>query len=395
MNILLLTRAGESSHPMGRYLGLHCTYDFNNWIEGFSNLPYGFHSYDFYKSFVEDGPLVAERKILDLVHEHSIDLVVVPNMYYQVNVSFLRTLRSTGIQTLIVFFDDSTRFEDTNRYFLGHCDHIVTHESRRAVALYRSYGVIADFFPCFPSLAFYDRISAESSRSTLDLGEVSFVGANIADRSVFLEALSEAGLRVSVYGSGWPNGPVSQRSMLQIYRDSKISLNFTKNISPGGGKQLKARAFEIVLAGGFLLTEYDEELFSYFEAGREIDSFTSQDECVKKARYYLENPQIRESMRQRAIEKCRSEFNFETAWERYLQRLAKGNDSAETIPVLRALPTEAIRSFLRWNFRYFVARIRTGGIRQAIDQMRWCLRDLQFLSVDNAKKSSILTKNVS
>jgi len=365
---------------MGRSVDLHRTYDFNNWVEGFSSIPHVFCSFDFYKSFIETGPLVTEERVLCLVRKHSVDLVIVPNIYYEVGISFFPTLRAAGARSLVVFFDDSGRFEDTNRYYLGHCDYIVTHESITALERYQPYGVSVDFFPCFPSVAFYDRLLAECATKIPDLGDVTFVGAKIADRATFLGALTSAGFPVSVYGSGWPNGRVSQSAMLQIFRESKISLNFTKSLAPDGGKQLKARAFEIVLAGGFLLTEYDAELVSYFEVGTEIDTFSNLDECVQKTRYYLENPLIREAMRQRGQEKCRGYFNFEAAWTQYLGSLDSRNTSNEIGPILGDCPTQAIRSFVQWNFSFLIGRFKTSQPKLAMDQFCWCLREGRFLS---------------
>lgn len=380
MNILLLTITDQSNHPMGAYVDLHCNYDFGNWVLGFSGLPYDCYSFNYYKSFVERGPLTTEQIILGLVREHQIDLVIVPNMYYELNAAFLEKLRNAGTKSLIVFFDDSGRFEDINRYYLRHCDYILTHESKNALNLYRPYGVSVKFFPCFPSLAFYDRLLRDRADAIPNLRDVSFVGANIVDREAFWGALSKAGLPVEFYGSGWPNGRVPQTAMLKIFRDSKISLNFTKSLASGGGKQLKARAFEIILAGGFLLTEYDDELVSYFEVGKEIDTFSSLEECVQKTRYYLENPLIRESMRQRAIKKCREKLNFEAAWSQYLVGLDKQSELLGGSSAFGIAPNRAIRSFVRWNLCYLVGRLSTKQPRLALDQSRWALREALLLS---------------
>lgn len=365
---------------MGRYVDLHCHYDFCNWIEGFAGLSHACYSFDYYRSFVEDGPFSAERRILGLVQEHSVDLVIVPNMYFEISGSFLHTLRTAGAKSLVVFFDDSGRFENTNRYYLGLCEYIVTHETKAALELYQPYGVIVDFFPCFPSVSFYSRLLAERGAAIPDHGDVSFVGAKSVDRSAFLDALTAAGLAVSVYGSGWPNGRVSQLSMLQIFRDSKVSLNFTKSLVLDGGKQLKARAFEIVLAGGFLLTEYDAELVAYFEAGSEIDTFSSPDECVQKTRYYLENPLIRETIRQRGWEKCRGQLSFESAWTRYLGCLELRSGPGGIGTTIGSCPIKAVRAFVRWNISYLVGRLKTRHPRLAVDQLVWAARDVRFLS---------------
>lgn len=365
---------------MGRYVDLHCTYDFNNWLEGFSRIPYSIYHFNMYESFVVDGPLITEQKILSIVEREKITLVIFPNLYYEINVSFLQKLRMASVKSLAVFFDDSARFEHTNRYYLGHCDFILTHESERALALYKPYGLTPQFFPCFPSLTFYDRLFCESTGAVSEIHDVSFIGANIADRSIYFSSLIEAGLPVSFYGSGWANGRVTQSVMLQLFRDSRISLNFTKSGVNDGSKQLKARAFEIMLAGGFLLTEYDPELISYFEVGAEIDTFSTPEECTEKVKFYLENPITREAMRQRGTEKCRRDFNFETAWSQYLERIETHKMKQDAIAVTGTFPARAIRSFVSWNSKYFLGRLSCKQIHLAADQLRWAIRDLAYLS---------------
>lgn len=85
--------------------------------------------------------------------------------------------------------------------------------------------------------------------------------------------------------------------MLQNFRDSKISLKFTKSGVNDKSKKLNARAFEIMLAGGFLLPEYYPEVVSYFKVSDEIDIFSSPDECIHKFKYYLDNQGYREAIR--------------------------------------------------------------------------------------------------
>lgn len=321
MKILVLTVSDQQRHPLGRYSDLHRTYDFDNWIFGFKNIKHGCCFFDYYKSFVEDGPLRMEEQILDVVKRDKIELVVVPNIYYEVGVSFLDQLRKRGVKTIMVFFDDSSRFDSTNRFYLGASDYVLTHDSADAIKLYEEIGFTAEFFPCYPSYHFYQSLISAPETDPIQRPEVCFVGARIADRGEYLSALQSAGVPLMVFGNGWPNGMLSQSRMAKLFAASEISLNFVKNVSNTSARQLKARAFEIVMSGGFLLTEHDEELADYFDVGLEIDSFSSVDECIEKVRFYIANGALAAEMGARASQKAKKLYSFESAWSKYLDAI--------------------------------------------------------------------------
>ena len=304
MNILVLYPTDQSNQPLGRFIDLHCSYDFDVWKDGFATLPHNVHYFDYYKSFVQEGVKVMERSILNIILEQRIKLIIIPNKYYEIGISFLRNLNVHGVRSLVVFFDDSTRFEIISRYYIGMCDYILTQEGKPALKYYVPYDANVSAFPCFPSVTHYNNILKQNEIESSEIYEVSFVGAKIADRSSYLKVFTDSEIKTAFFGSGWPRGRISQKDMINVFHASKISLNFVKNINPDAPKQLKARAFEIVLAGGFLLTEQDDYLCEYFTVGEEIDVFTTPEECLQKVEYYLSNPKLRERMRHKALVKC-------------------------------------------------------------------------------------------
>ena len=222
--------------------------------------------------------------------------------------------------------------------------------------------------------------------------EVVFVGAKFADRGEYINALRDIGINIAVYGCGWESGYLSQTEMINKYHDVKISLNFVKNINQEKGSQLKGRAFEIILAGGFLLSQYDEELCAYFDVGEEIDVFKTIEECIQKVSYYLENPDIRQEMQRKAIQKCRGEFNFERAWSDYLNQIEKSCDSNIIKYQRRQMPKIAVQTFIHWNFDVITARAMAGQVYYSIDQSKYLFKELYYLSgVYSAKVFTIFS----
>lgn len=323
MKILVLTVSDQQHHPLHQYTDLHRIYDFKNWIEGFRELAHDCFFFDYYRSFVEDGPRVMEDKIFDFVRNKNIDFVIIPNIYYEIGVRFLNKLKQYAVKSIMVFFDDSSRFETTNRLYVGLCDYIVTHESADALRFYEKYPVRTDFFPCYPSYNYYQNTMQQSADDLTQTLGVCFIGARIADRETYIRTLQSAGISLTVYGKDWPNGMISQNKMVHIFAKSKISLNFTKSAPQNGSRQLKARAFEIVMSGGFLLSEHDDELTYYFDVGTEIDTFRSAEECISKIRFFLKNPDIRSAMQEKAYNKAKTIYSLEAAWTRYLNGLIR------------------------------------------------------------------------
>jgi len=74
--------------------------------------------------------------------------------------------------------------------------------------------------------------------------------------------------------------------MPKIFHLSKINLNFSiKPIQTG----LPLRIFDIMGCGGFVLTNYQQEIPEYFEIGKDLETFGSEAELIGKVRYYLEH----------------------------------------------------------------------------------------------------------
>lgn len=79
--------------------------------------------------------------------------------------------------------------------------------------------------------------------------------------------------------------------MNKIFYSSKINLNITlPSIETG----IPQRVFDIMGCGGFVMTNYQEEIDELFTEGRNIVSFKNIDELLDKTRYYLAHDDLRE-----------------------------------------------------------------------------------------------------
>lgn len=104
--------------------------------------------------------------------------------------------------------------------------------------------------------------------------------------------------------------------MPKIFRLSKINLNFTsKPIRTG----IPLRLWDILGAGGFALTNYQSEIPEYFEVGKDLDTFASEEELVEKIRYYLGHEEERAKIALSGYQKAKENYSLELRVGQILQ----------------------------------------------------------------------------
>tara|TARA_B100000035_G_scaffold307000_1_gene309729 strand:+ start:98 stop:1267 length:1170 start_codon:yes stop_codon:yes gene_type:complete len=184
------------------------------------------------------------------------------------------------------FSDDSWRYEQHSKYFakisdLAITNHYISHLKNKK----------QDIRSVLTSWGCPDNWISETKKADECKYDVSFVGNNYFDRENHINFLKQNGIKVKCFGNKWNNSQsVSEEELRFIFRNSKISLNFSK--SRGKIKQTKARIFEITGSGGFCITENSKELRNYFKRN-EVISFSNKFELLKKINFFLENQKKR------------------------------------------------------------------------------------------------------
>ena len=106
--------------------------------------------------------------------------------------------------------------------------------------------------------------------------------------------------------------------MPKIFHLSKINLNLTsKPIRTG----LPLRIWDILGAGGFLLTNYQSELEQYFEIGQDLGVFSSEDELLQKIEYYLLHEEDRHRISVNGYNKAKNLYSLQTRVEEILENV--------------------------------------------------------------------------
>lgn len=108
------------------------------------------------------------------------------------------------------------------------------------------------------------------------------------------------------------------QEMPQVFRGSKINLNFTlRSITSG----IPLRALDIMGAGGFLISNIQPELTEYFDEGKDFVAFSSKEELLDLCTWYLEHEEERQRICRSGYEKVGTYFSYEQQLKKILKQL--------------------------------------------------------------------------
>ncbi len=282
--------------------------------------------YDYLERMTEVGIKAVNEEIIALVRKEHPKYVLWTSWQYDILPPTLDMIRKEGSVVVGWFFDDEWRFEDYSKWWIPYLDYCVTNTTD-AVPRYRKLG--ARVMQTIPNTG----IAIDRDWSNIEEKyDVSFVGGRLlADREQWISEVKNRNIPVHLFGEGW-GGYVPFQEMLDIFKSSKINLNFSKglrNMKP----QIKGRTFQVCMAGGFLLTEYVPGIENYFEIDKEIVCFKNTEEMIDKINYYLNHEEERRAIAQAGWKRATSEYTSFHMVSRVFRQIeedisAKGKESS-------------------------------------------------------------------
>ena len=114
-------------------------------------------------------------------------------------------------------------------------------------------------------------------------------------------------------------GPVKYHDEMPcVFRHSKLNLNPTlKSIQSG----IPLRALDIMGSKGVLLSNYQPELAEYFEDGTDVIIYSSMEEAVEKADFYLKNDALRKQIAMNGYQKVKDIFTYPACIQQMLDSI--------------------------------------------------------------------------
>ncbi len=103
--------------------------------------------------------------------------------------------------------------------------------------------------------------------------------------------------------------PVFGFEMYQLLSNSKICFN--KHIEAAGECAGNIRLFEATGLGTCLVTDWKDNITQLFEPGKEIVTYKTEEECIEKVKWLIENPEERKRIAKAGQERTLKDHTFE------------------------------------------------------------------------------------
>lgn len=359
MKILYAAMKWDYGKPEQGYSFEHQTF-----YEALASMGHEIIYFDFPSLSRELGRDAMNRRLWELSKAEEPDLMFCVLFEDELDKAIIKRIsEETSTSTLNWFCDDHWRFHEYSRHWTPAFNWVVTTVSAD-VAPYESFGlhnVIRSQWACNSHL--YRRPDHELPLAH----EVTFVGMAHGDRADMIKTLRRAGIAVSTWGSGWPEGRLTVDEMVEVFNRSRINLNFAnasvtashaqvrfpglrglrralRNVptarralqqsrqvvsflsrigpsKPTYVAQLKARTFEVPGCGGFLLTQDAPHLDQYLVPGQEVGTFRDAGDLVESVRLYLGDEDLRYRVAEAGYNRVRRDHTYERRFSDIFERI--------------------------------------------------------------------------
>lgn len=321
-------------------------YEYSNFIPALRKMGHELELFDTWDRTLYADFSDLNRKFVERVYAFKPNVVFCVLMGYELWTETLDLVRTQTDSALLNWgTDDSWKYSEFARFIAPHVDLYAT-TAQSALAASQADG-LSNFV--LTQWAANDEFLNPPLPSSQCQYDVTFVGSAYGNRRAWIEHLRDRGVAVECFGHGWKNGPVSAERIPEIYRRSKISLNFAdsglhfRGLVPYRSKQVKARVFEVPGAGGMLLTESADSMERYYLPDVEIACFRSVTDLAQKIALYLEDEGARNRIAHAGFERTRRQHTyvarFHTLFDEARRLKAESRTRGEA-----SLPSEIERS---------------------------------------------------
>ena len=193
---------------------------------------------------------------------------------------------------------------------------------------YEGLGIPSNYL----NFAFNPRIFAGKTKLEKEIYDLSFVGTTHLFKRTYrfdslwhlLFPMVDIGQKVHIWGADWRKdealmakefGKRIPRDWLQgyllygksnyVYRSSKIVLGVQNAID-----QVTQRTFEILGSGAFMIASRTQGILKLFEDKKEIALSSSPEETIDLVKYYIDKPELRYEIGQRARKKVLENYTY-------------------------------------------------------------------------------------
>ncbi|MDC3091829.1 glycosyltransferase, partial [Rickettsiales bacterium] len=252
------------------------------------------------------GRVLTQKKILDLIRDFDVFAIFLNDPGLDFN--FYKKLKIKNPLLTIVYIegDSEILFPTYSQLLIKHIDLFVSFDSLDAVDVTSQQGCRSI---CLGNLIsqkdFYHIKNTKKKYDVLFYGGTKYKGS---DREKILDFLKKKKIPIMLIGKSF--GYISGCELNQKINQSRIVISLNKSgynprniVFPKNykiGMHLKSKIFEPMLCKTFVLCEKIENFDRFYKPKEELVSFTDKYDLIKKIKFYLNNPKIRERISKNA-----------------------------------------------------------------------------------------------
>jgi len=138
------------------------------------------------------------------------------------------------------------------------------------------------------------------------------------DRKAWIKKIRQSGVNIKVYGPS-TNNYIKNHEFSKAARCAKISLGRSALVNIA--TSISVRDYQIMGAGGFLLTNNVKDLHHLFELNRECVIYMNDDDCVDKIHYYLHHEDERKKIQETGFKAAHEKHTYKVRVQQILDDL--------------------------------------------------------------------------
>ena len=235
----------------------------------------------------------------------------------------LKKLAKDDIATAMWFMEDHRLFTYW-KGFAPYYDFFAVIQKEPILEQLQELGVNALYLPMAALPGFHAQLKLDPLDQRRFGADLSFMGAGYPNRRVAFRQLTRYDFKI--WGTEWDNEPllashlqlqgarISPEDCVKIFNASKINLNLHSSIQTNklvpGGDFVNPRTFELAACGAFQLIDKRKLLPELFD-DNELASFESMEELLELIPFYLNNPDKRCEMAQKAQAKALAQHTYQ------------------------------------------------------------------------------------
>lgn len=233
-----------------------------------------------------------DYELLDVIDLLKPDLMIYLLYHGTITPEVIKYITDNTHTTTLLISGDDEKYYDQVKEYAGCSDNVMT-TYKPAIEWHKKdskANVVYAGYSANPNI--YIKLNKKKEVN------ISFYGAINNCRVNRLNNIILNDMQVSVYGNGWAKESIiTTAQCVYLINASKVNLNISTDIIGDKEiKQIKARDFEVPMAGGFLLTESNPLLSEFYNVGKEIETYENDAQLVDKLKFYTKNDSKREKI---------------------------------------------------------------------------------------------------